>query len=329
MRAQSLRTTSHLGTLALAACVLLAGQARADVPPYAGIPADQAEAITPSDRLYNVIERGAPTAIWQALEHAEVVECMWCVGAVAPLLYDDNAKNREIAAWWLRRRTFGVFGAGEVYEQTVNTLATDPSATRRADAASALGEFLMLAGVTPLTTALTGDSDPGVRAAAASALGRLNDDGDGALETAFSDGDATVRAAAFVAAGHINAFTDVASAVAVTGDPDPIVRRVGVELLDTMVATDAAGAVLDARPDRLGQRGAACVLPRPRLESATSRSCPRWRRSPSTTRTPRCKTRRVSPPCVWSGERPTAGLRGPSPRSGSGRFGHESAHEGA
>ena len=69
-------------------------------------------------------------------------------------------------------------------------------------------------------------------AAAASALGRINDDGNGALSKAFSDTDPTVRAAAYVAAGRINSFTDVATAVAVTGDSDPVVRRVGIELLD-------------------------------------------------------------------------------------------------
>jgi HEAT repeat protein len=132
-----------------------------------------------------------------------------------------------------------------VYSQTVSTLATDPSATRRANAASALGEFLILSGVAPVSTALLTDKDAGVRAAAASALGRLNDEGtQGALSKAFSDSDATVRVAAFQAAGKINYFTDVASAVAVTGDPDALVRRVGVELLDSMVATDAADAVL-------------------------------------------------------------------------------------
>ena len=35
-------------------------------------------------------------------------------------------KTREIAAWWLRRRIFGVFGPGEVYQQTVQTLADRP-----------------------------------------------------------------------------------------------------------------------------------------------------------------------------------------------------------
>ena len=244
MNAQSIR---KLGTTLLSAFALtaLATTASAQtVRPYGAVPADQAEAITTPDHLLSVLKNGAPTAIWQALEHAEVVECLACIAPVSAFLYDENAKNREIAAWWLRRRSFGVFGPGEVYSQTVSTIQTDASPTRRAYAASALGEFLVTTGIAPLAKAVTSDSDAGVRAAAASALGRINDDGNGALGTAFSDRDATVRAAAFVAAGRINSFTDVAKAVAVTGDSDPIVRRVGIELLDAMGATDAAASLL-------------------------------------------------------------------------------------
>jgi hypothetical protein len=230
--------------LALSGALLLATGATADVEPYEGIPADQAETVTTEAQIYEALQSGLPTAIWHALEHAEVVECMGCIDSITPLLYDKNARTREIAAWWLRRRIFGVFGPGEVYEETLNTLANDPNAVRRAAAASAVGEFLVLAGVSQLATALTGDADPGVRAAAATALGRIGDDGGGALATAFSDSDAGVRRAALVAAGRINSFTDVASAAATTGDADAIVRRLGVELLETLVATDSAEAVL-------------------------------------------------------------------------------------
>ncbi len=246
MNALSIRKlgSNLIGAVALTATVALAGTAQADVKPYGEVPADQAEAITTPEHLISVVKSGAPTAIWQALEHAEVVECLSCIPVVAPLLYDVNARNREIAAWWLRRRILGVFGPGEVYSQTLNTLQTDSNATNRAYAASAIGEFLVTVGIAPLGKALTTDSDPGVRAAAASALGRINDDGNGALSQAFSDSDATVRAAAYVAAGRINSFTDVSTAVGVTGDSDPIVRRVGIELLDAMGATDAAAALL-------------------------------------------------------------------------------------
>ena len=75
----------------------------------------------------------APTRVWQVLEHGEKVECLSCIPLVAGLLYDSHAKTREIAAWWLRRRIFGVFGPGEVYSQVIATLgdASQPE-TRRA-----------------------------------------------------------------------------------------------------------------------------------------------------------------------------------------------------
>jgi len=41
----------------------------------------------------------------------------------------------EIAAWWLRRRVFGVFGEGEVYQQTVQMLAVGTNPVQRAEVA--------------------------------------------------------------------------------------------------------------------------------------------------------------------------------------------------
>src|SRR5215470_17818648 len=114
---------------------------------YGNIPADQIEFLSTPDRIKSVAASGAPTAIWETLEHGERVECLDCISAVEPLLYDSNAKTREIAAWWLRRRVFGVFGPGETYERTVGTLKSDPDPRKRAYAAYALGEFLAAPGV--------------------------------------------------------------------------------------------------------------------------------------------------------------------------------------
>src|SRR5436190_14717315 len=55
----------------------------------------------------------ASTKIWQVLEHGEKVECLSCIPLVSTLLYNEQPKTREIAAWWLRRRIFGVFGPGQ------------------------------------------------------------------------------------------------------------------------------------------------------------------------------------------------------------------------
>src|SRR3954454_393953 len=109
---------------------------------YGNIPPDQIEFLSTGDRIKSVAASGSMMAIWETLEHGERVECLDCIPSVEPLLYDTNPRTREIAAWWLRRRMFGVFGKGEVYEKTLQTLASDSDSHRRAAAADALGEFL-------------------------------------------------------------------------------------------------------------------------------------------------------------------------------------------
>jgi hypothetical protein len=253
---------SILGTIAAAGALVLATEARSTTATgggvqavYGNVPADQVEFLSTPERIISVAGTGAPSLVWQTLEHGEAVQCEECIGAVSPLLYDANAKNREIAAWWLRRRTFGVFGPGEVYSQTIDTLASDPDPTRRSYAASALGEFLDGAGIAPLATAGMSDSDPGVRAAAMSALGRLNDDGtnsgtfpgQNALTHGLTDSVDTVQVAAMEAAGRISTINDPAFTPALTGllgSQDPLVRKHAVQLLDEMVVTSTDAAVL-------------------------------------------------------------------------------------
>jgi HEAT repeat protein len=234
-----------LGTIAAAAIATASGDARSDNRPYSWITApDQAEFISSPDYIISVAVSGAPMQIWEALEHGEKVECLACVPVVSPLMYNENAQTREIAAWWLRRRFIGVFGPGQVYEQTLNTLATDSNPTRRAYAASAIGEFLLVNGISPVAQALTHDSSAMVRSYAASALGRLNDDGGGALGQAMGDSDDGVRLAALTSAGKINSFTDNVAATTALSDKNPLVRRRAAMLLDEMRATDAVASLL-------------------------------------------------------------------------------------
>lgn len=206
---------------------------------YGDIPPDQIEFLSTGDRIKSVAASGSMMAIWETLEHAERVECISCIPSVEPLLYDANPRTREIAAWWLRRRMFGVFGKGEVYERTLQTLANDPNPQRRVAAANAVGEFLAAPGIEACANAIERDTDPTVRAAAASALGRLNDDGRGALTRALTDVDARVKLAALGSAGRVNTFTDVASLARLTGDGDAAVRRRAADLLGAMRAKDS------------------------------------------------------------------------------------------
>jgi HEAT repeat protein len=216
---------------------------------YKGIPADQIEQLTPADRIRSIavkaLQSPSPAAVWQALEHGEKVDCLDCIPAVEKLLYVNDAKTREISAWWLRRRIFGVFGPGEAYERTIQTLQTNADATTRARAANALGEFLSAGGVAPVATALVKDSSPLVRASAASALNRLNSVGpNNELALALSDADPSVRLAVLQAAVHVRGFTDVAAVARLVSDTSVEVRRHAASALGSMRAKDSVAALI-------------------------------------------------------------------------------------
>ena len=229
---------------------------------YGEVSPDQAEFLSTSDAIRSAAASGAPTLVWEVLEHGEKVECLDCIAAVSPLLYDSNPKTREIAAWWLRRRILGVFGPGQVYEQTIDTLNnTTGDPVMRSYAANALGEFFAAPGVTACANVLMNNGDdPRVRAACASALGRMNSDGGGALAVGFTAADKTVKLASLASAVRVNAFSGVASLTALTGDGDADVRRRAVEALDGLRVVDSVAAVAGlVRTDGdAGVRAAAC-----------------------------------------------------------------------
>lgn len=205
------------------------------------------ETVTTPDRLMRVAQGGfAPTEIWRALEHGEKVECLDCIPYVSRLIYDDHAKTREISAWWLRRRIFGVFGPGQVYSQTVATLndGSEPE-TRRAYAAEALGEFLSSAGTPHVARAVLADPSARVRQSAVRALQRLNTAGpNGELAVALSDPDEQVRLAAIHASTRINVFRDVDQIAARIDDESSTVRTRAIQALGALRARDAVVALI-------------------------------------------------------------------------------------
>jgi HEAT repeat protein len=213
---------------------------------YGSLSADQAEFLSSTDAIKSAAASGTPTLVWETLEHGEKIECLDCIALVSPLLYDANSKTREIAAWWLRRRIFGVFGQGEVYQQTIQTLQTSADPVTRSYAAYALGEFFASPGIDACAAALVTDGDARVRSAAASALGRLNDDGSGALGKALGDPDATVRLAALSSAGRVNSFSSPSALAALTVDTSSDVRRRAIEILDALDVRDAVAPVTAA-----------------------------------------------------------------------------------
>jgi hypothetical protein len=232
---------------------------------YGNLSNGSLEAVSTPEAILSLVQApdsAAPTAIWTMLEHAERVECMTCIPYVSKMLYASNPKTREISAWWLRRRIFGVFGKGEVYEQTVNTVSDkSKSALSRAYAANALGEFLEGAGIEPVSNALVNDTSPTVRLAAANALIRLNSEGHNyALSAALADSDEAVRLAALNGVTHINVFSNVDQVAKLVSDPSALVRRRAAQTLGTLKSGDSVIALIalsdDSEPDA-GVRAAA------------------------------------------------------------------------
>jgi hypothetical protein len=214
---------------------------------YKDLDAASLEKLTTPERLQRVAQGGfAPTEIWRALEHGEKVECMKCIPAVSKLLFDGNGKTREISAWWLRRRIFGVFGPGEVYSRIVQTLGDQTqSERRRAYAAEALGEFLSRAGTPHVARAVVDDASATVRLSAVRALMRLNSAGpQGELAVAIADPDESVRLAAIQASTRINVFSDVDVLAARIDDPSSAVRVSAIEALGALGARDAVVALI-------------------------------------------------------------------------------------
>ncbi|HVJ14291.1 MAG TPA: HEAT repeat domain-containing protein [Polyangiaceae bacterium] len=214
---------------------------------YQHLANESLEDVSTPDAIMAVTESGiAPTRVWSVLEHGEKVECLSCIPHVGKLLYNSHPKTREIAAWWLRRRVFGVFGEGQVYSQVVGALAdTDRPENERVFAANAIGEFLSAAGVKHVARSLTDDPSPLVREASAKALQRLNSQGpNGELAAAMLDSAEAVRLAAVRAALRVNVFTGVENVLGLIGDESPSVRRAAVDALGTMRVGDSVGGLM-------------------------------------------------------------------------------------
>jgi HEAT repeat protein len=228
--------------------------------------------------------RGAPITIWATLEHGERVECLDCLAYVEPLLFDRDARVREIAAWWIRKR---IFGYAEIALKVRATVEKDADPVRRAAAAEAIGEFLDPGG-TPYLVKAAKDGHAPVRAAAIKALQRMNDpDGAPVVAAALADAEVGVRKAAVEAATKVAGFRDVESVAKLLSDIDPVVRAkaadaLGVFRVKGAVAGLSAIAVKDADEDvridavnALGEIGDPAA--RPAIEAALNDSSSRVR----------------------------------------------------
>jgi HEAT repeat protein len=237
MKTTFVRRTLGFGVLMVVGLLASAQPAKTDEVPVA---VDK-EFLSSADQIKEAAQRGAPTAVWEVLEHAEVVECLDCISYVEPLLFDKDARVREIAAWWMRRRTFGY---AEVAVRVRDTLTKDADPARRSYAASALGEFMDPGGTALLVTAVS-DSSPLVRAAAVAALQRLNDPAGGpVISKALADGDVTVRRVALEASIRTAGFADTPAVANLLSDVDGVVRAKAADALGVFRAKASTPGLL-------------------------------------------------------------------------------------
>lgn len=240
------------------------------------------EVIATPEAIKEVALRGAPIAIWATLEHGEMLECGECISYVEPLLFNKDARVREIAAWWLRRR---VFGYAEVALKIRKVIESDADPARRAAAADALGEFMDPGGTKFLLKAAS-DTSPLVRASVLTALRRLNDpDGAPAVTAGLGDGDVSVRRVAVETATKLAGFRDVPSVAKLLSDPDTVVRGRAADALGVFKAKGSVAGLMalavndgdeDVRVDAvnaLGEIGDPAARPtiEKALEDASSR----------------------------------------------------------
>jgi HEAT repeat protein len=200
------------------------------------------QAPTPEQLMTAIESNTAPTTLVALLEYGERVECHACVPLLQrAVLEHRDPEVRRISAWWLRHR---IFALAPIMAQMQDVLASDASATRRARAAMALGEFMDPAAFTPLRDAAMGDGDAGVRAAAVTALGRLNHSGANTiLSAALGDAAVEVRRAALSQVLVVNFFRDHDALLGALVDSDDEIRMRSARLLGTFRVAEAVPAL--------------------------------------------------------------------------------------
>jgi HEAT repeat protein len=228
------------------------------------------QAPTPEQLMTAIESNTAPTTLVALLEYGERVECHACVPLLQRAVLDHrDPEVRRISAWWLRHR---IFALAPIMAQMQDVLASDASATRRARAAMALGEFMDPAAFTPLRDAAMGDGDAGVRAAAVTALGRLNHSGaNPILSVALRDAAVEVRRAAISQVLVVNFFRDHDALLGSLVDTDDEIRMRSARLLGTFRVAEAVPALqgmLETDTNERVRQAAAWALGRIGGESA-------------------------------------------------------------
>ncbi|MDQ3033231.1 MAG: HEAT repeat domain-containing protein, partial [Myxococcota bacterium] len=217
------------------------------------------------ETLMNAIDVASPVALQSLLEYGERVECHECVPLLQQRMLNpgEDARVREMAAWWLRRRPFGF--AAVMYE-TRQVLANDADPARRAVAAEAIGEFMDPHGVTHLGNALMNDTDVRVRVAAVTGIARINSAaGLTFVSSALRDASPEVQQAALRVLLRVNFFRDYDALLPLLASDDAQIRRRAALVIGTYelaASVPALAAMVLGDTDVMVRQSAAWALGR-------------------------------------------------------------------
>ncbi len=195
--------------------------------------------------IKQAIASGNPSSIVGELERAEKLPCGSCIDLVLPLIDHENARVRDVAAWWLAKRAIRTKVRDDMFERLSGN-----DTIRARNAAEVLGRFAHPDALMALEIAMYAENlGVEARAAAATAIGAIGHPaGKDMLEAALDADAPEVRAAAAAALRHIRGNTEGLALVPLLSDPDD---RVVLEAARTLghvreaAAVDALAAVLE------------------------------------------------------------------------------------
>jgi HEAT repeat protein len=214
-------------------------------------------------QIKGAIATDHPDVIISELERAERLVCGACVEPVMALVDHEDARVREVAAWWLARRPAQ---KAELHDLSVARLYASDAVQAR-NAADVLGTFRHPNALPALRQAAVREDFPAfVRAAAVQAIGTIgHPEGRADVEAAFADPAAEVRVAALRAYDRLRGAKDGLAIVPLLADADVLVRREATRTVGQaapLAARAELERVLASDPDVFTRRNAAWALGR-------------------------------------------------------------------
>jgi len=191
-------------------------------------------------KIQAAVASNSTDAIIAEVERAESLMCEQCIGIMTNLTEHSRYEVREVAAWWLAKRTT----AHRVLAEAFSAELVSGTSLEVRNAADFLGASTTFKALPQLRAAIRRNVDAEAKLAIVRAVDLIgNLGGNDVLTVAMADGNAAVRAAAVKAYRDLRGQTNAAPIVAMLGDSDATVRAEAATVVGGMRQTNATGAL--------------------------------------------------------------------------------------